>query len=84
MLLDDNSIVTASCMNVRAGRSHDRFINRYARVSTDAQDLTARCNALQQLGVGSRTYLDHGLTGTNRQWPGLCRGSSRDTREDVA
>ena len=36
----------------------------YARVSTDAQDLTAQRDALEALGVApSRTYVDHGLTG---------------------
>ena len=44
----------------------------YARVSTDEQDLTAQRNALQTLGVGvSRIYVDHGLTGTNRDRSGL-------------
>lgn len=44
----------------------------YARVSTDSQDLTAQCDALGALGVEpSRIYFDHGLTGTNRDRPGL-------------
>ena len=44
----------------------------YARVSTDAQDLTAQRDGLQTLGVNpSRIYVDHGLTGTNRDRPGL-------------
>jgi DNA invertase Pin-like site-specific DNA recombinase len=44
----------------------------YARCSTDEQDLTAQRNSLEALGVASdRIYLDHGLTGTNRQRPGL-------------
>ncbi len=44
----------------------------YARVSTDAQDLTAQRNALSGLGVDAeRIYVDHGLTGTNRARPGL-------------
>ncbi|MEX5307562.1 recombinase family protein [Kocuria sp. CPCC 205258] len=44
----------------------------YARVSTDAQDLTAQCNALSSLGVPpDQIYVDHGLTGTNRNRPGL-------------
>ena len=44
----------------------------YARVSTDEQDLTAQRDALQTLGVGlGRIYVDHGLTGTNRDRPGL-------------
>jgi len=43
-----------------------------ARVSTHDQDLTARRNALAALGVtAERTYVDHGLTGTNRERPGL-------------
>jgi DNA invertase Pin-like site-specific DNA recombinase len=44
----------------------------YARVSTDAQDLTAQRDALNRLGVAAeRIYVDHGLTGTNRDRPGL-------------
>jgi hypothetical protein len=44
----------------------------YARCSTDEQDLTAQRQLLLGLGVASdRIYLDHGLTGTNRNLPGL-------------
>ncbi len=44
----------------------------YARVSTDEQDLTAQRNALDALGVSAdRVYVDHGLTGTKRDRPGL-------------
>ncbi len=44
----------------------------YARVSTAEQDLTAQRQALTGLGVDSRRiYVDHGLTGTNRDRPGL-------------
>lgn len=44
----------------------------YARVSTDGQDLTAQRDNLAVLGVApARIYLDHGLTGTNRERPGL-------------
>src|SRR5664279_1525326 len=44
----------------------------YARVSTDAQDLTAQRDGLAALGVAvDRVYVDHGLTGTNRERPGL-------------
>ncbi len=44
----------------------------YARCSTDAQDLTAQRDRLRELGVAEdRIYLDHGLTGTNRNRPGL-------------
>ena len=44
----------------------------YARCSTDAQDLTAQRDGLVALGVtADRVYVDHGLTGTNRDRPGL-------------
>ncbi len=44
----------------------------YARCSTDQQDLTAQRDALLSLGVEpERIYVDHGLTGTNRERPGL-------------
>lgn len=44
----------------------------YARVSTVDQDLTAQRDALTALGVDpKRIYVDHGLTGTNRDRPGL-------------
>ena len=44
----------------------------YARGSPDAQDLSAQHDALDRLGVPTeRIYVDHGLTGTNRNRPGL-------------
>lgn len=44
----------------------------YARVSTAEQDLEAQLDALSKLGVArDRIYLDHGLTGKNRDRPGL-------------
>lgn len=44
----------------------------YARVSTAAQDLDAQISQLQALGVSKeRIYTDHGLTGANRDRPGL-------------
>ncbi len=44
----------------------------YARCSTDQQDLTAQRDALAALGVAAaRVYVDHGVTGTNRDRPGL-------------
>ncbi len=44
----------------------------YARCSTDQQDLTAQRDALLSLGVqAERIYVDHGLTGTNRERSGL-------------
>ena len=56
----------------------------YARCSTDQQDLTAQRDGLIGLGVpANRIYVDHGLTGTNRERPGLrealaaCRDNGR-------
>src|SRR5258708_7244779 len=44
----------------------------YARCSTDQQDLTAQHDGLTALGVSpTRIYVDHGLTGTTRDRPGL-------------
>ena len=44
----------------------------YARCSTDQQDLTAQKNILIELGVDpERIYTDRGLTGKNRERPGL-------------
>ena len=44
----------------------------YARCSTDQQDLTAQRDGLAPLGVDmNRVYVDHGLTGPNRERPGL-------------
>jgi DNA invertase Pin-like site-specific DNA recombinase len=44
----------------------------YARVSTEQQDLTAQCFGLNALGLGDdHIYVDHGLTGANRDRPGL-------------
>jgi DNA invertase Pin-like site-specific DNA recombinase len=44
----------------------------YARCPTDQQDLTAQRDALLGLGVeAERSYVDHGLAGTNRERPGL-------------
>jgi DNA invertase Pin-like site-specific DNA recombinase len=44
----------------------------YARCSLDDQDLTAQRQILTSLGVAEeRIYLDHGLTGTTRDRPGL-------------
>ncbi len=44
----------------------------YARCSADQQDLTAQRDGLLALGVDpARVYVDHGLTGTNRERAGL-------------
>lgn len=46
----------------------------YARCSTDKQDITARRRVLIELGVPEhRIYTDHGLTGRNRDRPGLAQ-----------
>ena len=50
----------------------------YARVSTEHQDLTAKRNSLAALGVGNdRIYVDHGLTGTNRDRPGAAKVATK-------
>ena len=47
----------------------------YARCSTDQQDLTAQHDGLTALGVcPARIYVDHGLTGTNRDRPARSPG----------
>lgn len=44
----------------------------YARCSTDQQDLIAQRDALTKLGIKpKRIYVDHGLTGTNKNRAGL-------------
>ena len=49
----------------------------YCRCSTDTQDLTAQHDGLTALGVkANRIYVDHGLTGRNRDRPGT--GASHD------
>jgi hypothetical protein len=55
-----------------SSRVNERTTGGYARVSTEQQDLTSQHNGLHTLGVGDdRIYVDHGLTGTNRDRPGL-------------
>lgn len=50
----------------------------YARVSTDAQDLSAQRDGQLALGVDpSQLYVGHGLTGTNRERPRLAGGAGR-------
>ena len=50
----------------------DETLIGYARCSTDEQDLTAQRQALLALGVApDRVYIDHGMSGTKRQRPGL-------------
>jgi len=55
----------------------------YARVSTVDQDLTAQRDALTALGVEpDRVYVDHGITGTNRDRPGLRQALAACRRGD--
>src|SRR5664279_2004870 len=50
----------------------------YARCSTDEQGLTVQREGLAALGVtADRIYVDHGLTGCNRERPGPCRTPGR-------
>lgn len=52
----------------------------YPRVSTDAQDLTARRDALAALGVPARLiYSDKGMTGTVRAFDRRWRPAARAT-----
>lgn len=56
----------------------------YARVSTAQQDLTAQVATLASLGVESdRIYTDQGLTGSNRDRPGLERALAAAREGDV-
>jgi DNA invertase Pin-like site-specific DNA recombinase len=56
----------------------------YARCSTDAQDLTAQRDGLAALGVAAdRVYVDHGLTGTTRDRPGLREALAACRRGDT-
>ena len=56
----------------------------YARVSTVDQDLTAQHDALVALDVDpKRIYVDHGLTGTNRDRPGLRQALAACRRGDT-
>ena len=57
---------------VRHGSLMHETLIGYARCSTDEQDLTAQRQALHALGVPpDRVYIDHGISGTKRERPGL-------------
>jgi len=48
------------------------LVGTNARCSTDTQDLTAQQDGLTRPDVApERVHVDHGLTGTNREPPGL-------------
>ncbi|EAY4678260.1 recombinase family protein [Salmonella enterica subsp. enterica serovar Rubislaw] len=56
----------------------------YARCSTDKQDLTIQQETLVKLGVSpDRIYTDKGLTGSNRQRPGLDQALAAVRRGDT-
>lgn len=56
----------------------------YARCSTDAQDLTAQREQLGALGVDqAHIYVDHGLTGRNRERPGLAQAMAAVREGDM-
>lgn len=64
-MLDE--VVLSATLPVMAGT-----LIGHARRPTDTQNLTAQRDRLRELGVtAERTCLDHGLTGTERQRPGL-------------
>lgn len=56
----------------------------YARVSTNAQDLTAQRDALAAAGVDPEViYVDQGFTGTQRDRPGLGKALAACRRGDT-
>ncbi len=56
--------------DLRSGQIHPQLDRR--------PDLTAQRDGLIALGVSAdRTYVDHGLTGTNRERPGLREAARR-------
>src|SRR5690606_7693200 len=58
----------------RPSETGSHMLIGYARVSTEAQDLTAQRDQLKGLGVDEgHIHVDHGLTGRNRARPGLER-----------
>ena len=51
-------------------RVSEQLLIGYARVATASQDLASQRVGLAGLGVDEkRVYVDHGLTGTNRNGP---------------
>ncbi len=56
----------------------------YARVSTSGQDLAAQRDGLHLLGVDpENVHVDHGMTGTNRERPGLREALAAVRKGDV-
>jgi DNA invertase Pin-like site-specific DNA recombinase len=54
----------------------------YARCSTDRQDLKIQIAELERQGA-DKVYTDHGLTGTNRERPGLREAQAAVREGDV-
>src|SRR5258705_7628428 len=70
--LSRHGLVLTTGRRQRCAQVMTTMLTGYARCSTDEQDLTAQRLALLGLGVpADRIYMDKGLTGTNRQRPGL-------------
>jgi DNA invertase Pin-like site-specific DNA recombinase len=73
--MPDEGVLTATLllMTAEPGTTDQVGIKiGYARVSTQDQDLAVQRAALLSFGVAEdRIYVDHGLTGTNRDRPGL-------------
>ncbi|UKA68839.1 recombinase family protein [Arthrobacter sp. FW306-05-C] len=62
----------------------DGMLIGYARVSTNAQDLTAQRDALAAAGVDPEViYVDQGFTGTQRDRPGLGKALAACRRGDT-
>ena len=56
----------------------------YARVSTSGQDLAAQRDGIHSLGVDpENVHVDHGMTGTNRERPGLREALAAVRKGDV-
>jgi hypothetical protein len=66
------SLMKPAGLRSLVGAGEDDVAHRVRRpLLTDAQDLTAQCDALTALGAPPDRIYDHGLTGTSRSRPGL-------------
>ena len=60
------------CRRPRHGKRMNELLVGYAPLSAERQDLTTQREGLHALEVrDDRIYVDNGLTGTNREQPGL-------------
>ena len=74
----------SSQLELRAQLRHADSADLMPGYRTVDQDLTAQRDALAALGVGAnRFYVDHGLTGTNRDRPGLREALAACRRGDT-